>query len=193
MVKKRCSWVSKDECYQEYHDKVGGRAVLDSQVLFAKLCLDGQQAGLSWITILKKQAHYEAAFFNFDPVKISTFTEEDVERLMQNAGIVRNRLKVRAIIINAKAYLRIEARGISFSDYIWAFVEGKTIINTWSSKSDVPTSTVQSDKMAKALKKEGFSFVGTTICYAFMQAVGMLNDHTTDCFCYESSSLNARQ
>jgi DNA-3-methyladenine glycosylase I len=192
MVKKRCSWVSKDECYQEYHDNVWGRAVLDSQELFAKLCLDGQQAGLSWITILKKQAHYEAAFFNFDPVKISTFTEEDVERLMQNAGIVRNRLKVHSIIKNAKAYLRIEATGISFSDYIWAFVEGKTIINTWPSKDDVPTSTAQSDNMAKALKEEGFSFVGTTICYAFMQAVGMLNDHTTECFCYDRTSSVAR-
>ena len=192
MEKKRCSWVSKDECYQEYHDKVWGRAVLDSQELFAKLCLEGQQAGLSWITILKKEAHYEAAFHNFDPVKISTFTEEDVERLMQNTGIIRNRLKIRSIIKNAKAYLNIEATGISFSDYIWAFVEGKTIINIWPTRDDVPASTAQSDEMAKALKKQEFSFVGTTICYAFMQAVGMLNDHTTDCFCYESTSLDAK-
>ena len=192
MEKTRCSWVSKDECYQEYHDKVWGRAVLDSQELFAKLCLEGQQAGLSWITILKKEAHYEAAFHNFDPVKISTFTEGDVERLMQNTGIIRNRLKIRSIIKNAKAYLNIEATGISFSDYIWAFVEGKTIINIWPTRDDVPASTAQSDEMAKALKKQEFSFVGTTICYAFMQAVGMLNDHTTDCFCYESTSLDAK-
>ena len=192
MEKTRCSWVSEDKCYQEYHDKVWGRAVTDSQELFAKLCLDGQQAGLSWITILKKQANYEAAFFNFDPVKIATLNEKDVERLMQNTGIVRNRLKIQSIIKNAKAYLRIESTGISFSDYIWQFVDNKTIINSWPTKNDVPTSTVQSDEMAKDLKKQGFSFVGTTICYAFMQAVGMLNDHTTDCFCYESSTLDAK-
>jgi DNA-3-methyladenine glycosylase I len=132
MEKIRCSWVSEDKCYQEYHDKVWGRAVTDSQELFAKLSLDGQQAGLSWITILKKQANYEAAYFNFAPLKISTLTDEDVEGLMQNAGIVRNRLKIQSIIKNAKAYLSIEASGISFSDYIWQFVEGKTIINTWS-------------------------------------------------------------
>ena len=192
MQKTRCSWVSEDKCYQEYHDKVWGRAVSNSQELFAKLCLDGQQAGLSWITILKKQTNYEAAFCDFDPVKISNFTEQDVERLMQNAGIVRNRLKIQSIINNAKAYLRIEESGIPFNDYIWQFVDGKTIINQWSSKSEVPTSNEQSDRMAKELKKQGFSFVGTTICYAFMQAVGMFNDHTTDCFCYESSSLDAR-
>jgi DNA-3-methyladenine glycosylase I len=192
MKKTRCSWVSEDKCYQEYHDKEWGRAVKGSQELFAKLCLDGQQAGLSWLTILKKQTNYEAAFYNFDPVKISNFTEEDVERLMQNAGIVRNHLKIQSIIKNAKAYLRIEESGISFNDYIWQFVDGKTIINKWATKDHVPTSTTQSDNMAKDLKKRGFSFVGTTICYAFMQAVGMINDHTTNCFCYESSTLDAK-
>ncbi|WP_339724063.1 DNA-3-methyladenine glycosylase I [uncultured Paraglaciecola sp.] len=193
MEKIRCSWVSEDKTYQTYHDQVWGRAVTDSQELFAKLCLDGQQAGLSWITILKKQSNYEAAFFNFDPQLISRLTDEDVERLMQNSGIVRNRLKIQSIIKNAKAYLSIEASGVSFSDYIWQFVEGKTIINTWPTKNVVPTSTTQSDKMAKALKKQGFSFVGTTICYAFMQAVGMVNDHTTDCFCYEVSCQDAKR
>lgn len=192
MEKIRCSWVSDDECYQNYHDNVWGRAVLDSQELFAKLCLDGQQAGLSWIMILKKQSNYEAAFCNFDPVKISTFTEADVVRLMKNSGIVRNRLKIESIIKNAKAYLRIEATGISFEDYIWQFCGGKTIINTWSKKQDIPTSTECSDMMAKELKKQGFSFVGTTICYAFMQAVGMVNDHTTSCFCYKNSILDAK-
>lgn len=192
MDKIRCSWVSEDKSYQEYHDKEWGIAVLDCQELFAKLCLDGQQAGLSWITILKKQANYEAAFFNFDPVKIATLTEDDVERLMQNKGIVRNRLKIRAIIKNANAYLAIETSGMSFSDYIWQFVDNKTVINAWPSMKEIPTSTEQSDKMAKDLKKRGFSFVGTTICYAFMQAVGMINDHTTDCFCYKNSSNQAR-
>ncbi|WP_299081926.1 DNA-3-methyladenine glycosylase I [uncultured Paraglaciecola sp.] len=192
MEKIRCSWVGKDQCYQDYHDNVWGRAVTDSQELFAKLCLDGQQAGLSWITVLKKQANYEAAFFNFDPVKIVTLTERDVERLMLDAGIIRNRLKIQSIIKNAKAYLAIEASGTSFNDYIWQFVEGKTLINSWPTMADVPTSSIQSDRMAKDLKKRGFSFVGTTICYAFMQAVGMLNDHTTDCFCYQASTQDAK-
>ena len=183
----RCAWVSKDEIYQQYHDKIWGRAVVDSKELFAKLCLDGQQAGLSWLTILKKQANYEEAFYNFDPVKISQMTEQDVERLMQNKGIVRNRLKINSIIKNAKAYLVIEQSGTSFSDFIWQFVDHKTRQNEWYSKHDVPTSTPQSASMAKALKKHGFSFVGTTICYAFMEAVGLVNDHTTDCFCYQST------
>lgn len=189
----RCAWVGKEDIYQEYHDNVWGRAVVDSQQLFAKLCLDGQQAGLSWITILKKQANYEAAFYNFDPLKISQMTEADVERLMQNKGIVRNRLKINSIIKNARAYLAIEQSGISFSDFVWQFVEHKTVQNEWQSKQDVPVSTPQSAAMAKALKKNGFSFVGTTICYAFMEAVGLVNDHTADCFCYQSTYLSGKK
>jgi DNA-3-methyladenine glycosylase I len=183
----RCAWVGNEDIYQEYHDKVWGRAVLESQELFAKLCLDGQQAGLSWITILKKQQNYEEAFYNFDPVKISQMTEKDVERLMQNKGIVRNRLKINSIIKNARAYLAIEQSGTSFSDFIWQFVEHKTVHNAWKNKQDVPASNDLSTQMAKALKKHGFSFVGTTICYAFMEAVGLLNNHTTDCFCYQDA------
>ncbi|MFT5674648.1 MAG: DNA-3-methyladenine glycosylase I [Paraglaciecola sp.] len=193
MDQTRCAWVGKDEIYQKYHDNVWGRAVVDSQELFAKLCLDGQQAGLSWITILKKQENYEDAFHNFDPVKISQMTEDDVERLMQNKGIVRNRLKINSIIKNARAYLAIEQSGMSFSDFIWQFVEHKTVHNEWKSKQDVPVSTPQSSEMAKALKKHGFSFVGTTICYAFMEAVGLINDHTTDCFCYQSAYRAGRK
>ena len=155
MDKTRCSWVSTDKCYQEYHDKTWGRAVTDSKELFAKLCLEGQQAGLSCITILKKQASYEEDIFNFDPRKISTLTEKDVEHLMRNAGIVRNRLKIQSIIKNAKAYLRIEATGSSFSDYIWQLVDGKTVNNPWLTKENVPSSTEQSDSMAKDLKKQG--------------------------------------
>ncbi len=188
MEKIRCGWVGKDEIYQEYHDNVWGRPNYDSRDLFAKLCLDGQQAGLSWITILKKQQNYEKAFLQFNPEKIVLFDEADVERLMQDAGIVRNRLKIQSIVKNARAYLEIEKEGTDFSTFIWQFVGGKPIQNEWSSLDQVPVSTKESDAMAKALKKRGFSFVGTTICYAFMQAVGMVNDHTTDCHCYQSVS-----
>lgn len=181
---KRCAWVGKDEIYQEYHDKVWGRPVQDSKTLFAKLCLDGQQAGLSWITILKKQQNYEAAFEHFEPPKIALFEESDVERLMLNQGIVRNRLKIQSVIKNARAYLQMQKEGIQFNEFIWSFVDHQVITNHWRSSSDIPTSTVESEKMAKALKKKGFSFVGSTICYAFMQAVGLVNDHTTDCHCY---------
>ncbi|GAB5381653.1 MAG: DNA-3-methyladenine glycosylase I [Aliiglaciecola sp.] len=184
MAVVRCGWVGKDKIYQDYHDNVWGRPVYDPQELFAKLCLDGQQAGLSWITILKKQPNYEDAFCHFDPYKIATFTDQDVEVLMQNTGIVRNRLKINSIIKNAKAYIKLEDQGTNFSEFIWSFVEHSTINNAWPNLEDVPVSTPNSDKMAKALKKAGFSFVGTTICYAFMQAVGLVNDHTTDCHCY---------
>ncbi|WJG09466.1 DNA-3-methyladenine glycosylase I [Aliiglaciecola sp. LCG003] len=182
----RCGWVSNDPIYQQYHDQVWGRPVKDSQTLFAKLCLDGQQAGLSWITILKKQQNYEKAFFNFDPEKIIKLNQEDVERLMLNSGIVRNRLKINSIIKNANAYLKMAENGEDFSQFIWSFVDHKPTINTWQSLNQVPTSTSESDAMAKALKKRGFNFVGSTICYAFMQAVGLVNDHTIDCHCYPS-------
>ncbi|MFA3792884.1 DNA-3-methyladenine glycosylase I [Aliiglaciecola sp. SL4] len=182
---KRCSWVGKDPIYQEYHDKVWGRPVTDPKELFAKLCLDGQQAGLSWITILKKQQNYEAAFHHFEPNKIVLMEDDDVERLMLDKGIVRNRLKIKSIINNAHAYLKMQQEGILFDDFIWSFVDHKVIKNHWKNASEVPNSTPESDLMAKALKKKGFSFVGTTICYAFMQAVGLVNDHTTNCHCYQ--------
>ncbi|WP_109340959.1 DNA-3-methyladenine glycosylase I [Saliniradius amylolyticus] len=182
----RCGWVSDDPVYQHYHDNVWGRPEYDSQQLFAKLCLDGQQAGLSWITILKKQANYEAAFYNFDPDKVAAMTEADVERLMTNPGIVRNRLKIKSIIKNAKSYIAMRQQGEGFADFLWGFVGGSPVQNQWASFEQVPVSTPESDAMAKALKKRGFSFVGSTICYAFMQAVGMVNDHTTDCHCYEA-------
>lgn len=185
MEKIRCSWVGEQKIYQDYHDNVWGRPNYDSRDLFAKLCLDGQQAGLSWITILKKQENYERAFANFDPHELVKYTEQDVERLMQDKGIVRNRLKIKSIIKNAQAYLDIEQSGTDFAEFIWQFVGGKPIRNSWQSGKDVPVSTPESDAMAKALKKKGFSFVGTTICYAFMQAVGMVNDHTVDCHCYD--------
>ncbi|MGS0695804.1 DNA-3-methyladenine glycosylase I [Shewanella sp. 0m-4] len=181
----RCGWVSAEPIYQEYHDKVWGRPVFDSRELFEKLCLDGQQAGLSWITILKKQQNYEAAFANFDPKIIATFDAQKVEELLLNPGIVRNRLKVNSIIRNAKAYLEFVEQGNDFSAFLWGFVDGSPKVNHFTSMSELPAQTPASEAMSKALKKMGFNFVGPTICYAFMQAVGMVNDHTTDCFCYK--------
>lgn len=184
MEMHRCSWVGADDLYQAYHDEVWGRPVYDSQELFAKLCLDGQQAGLSWLTILKKQQNYEAAFANFDPAIIAEFDDEKVEALLQDKGIVRNRLKVNSIIKNARGYIRYTEQGNDFSEFLWSFVGGKPIVNTFKTMAEVPAQTPESEAMSKALKKLGFNFVGPTICYAFMQAVGMVNDHTTDCFCY---------
>lgn len=182
---KRCAWVSDDPLYQDYHDHVWGRPVRDPIELFAKLCLDGQQAGLSWITILKKQKNYEDAFANFDPVIVSQFDDVKVEELMQNAGIVRNRLKIQSIIRNAKGYIEFTKSGGDFSEFLWDFVGGQPKVNHYESTAELPAKTLESEAMSKALKKMGFNFVGPTICYAFMQAVGMVVDHTSDCFCYK--------
>ncbi|NKF51857.1 DNA-3-methyladenine glycosylase I [Shewanella sp. WXL01] len=181
---KRCKWCGDDPVYQQYHDEVWGRPVYDSQELFAKLCLDGQQAGLSWITILKKQANYERLFANFDAKVIATYDENKVEQLLLDPGIVRNRLKVNSIIRNAKALLKFEAEGNDFSEFLWDFVGGQPKVNHFASMAELPAQTPESEAMSKALKKLGFNFVGPTICYAFMQAVGMVNDHTQDCFLY---------
>ncbi|WP_020408057.1 DNA-3-methyladenine glycosylase I [Hahella ganghwensis] len=178
---ERCPWCGSDPLYVHYHDQVWGRPVADSRELFEKLCLDGQQAGLSWITILKKQKSYEEAYAGFDPAVIALWGEGEVEALMQNSGIVRNRLKIQSIIKNARAYLEIQEKGAGFAHYLWDFLDGKPQINLFRAMEDVPANTELSDKMSKALKKAGFSFVGTTIVYAFMQAVGMVNDHLTDC------------
>ncbi|GGZ09099.1 DNA-3-methyladenine glycosylase I [Shewanella fodinae] len=188
MEKQRCGWVSTDPLYQQYHDEVWGRPVFDGQQLFAKLCLDGQQAGLSWITILRKQANYESLFANFDPQLIATYDDSKVEELLQNPGIVRNRAKVNSIIQNARAYLKFTEQGNDFSEFLWSFVNGKPLVNQHVSLSDVPAQTAESEAMSKALKKLGFNFCGPTICYAFMQAVGMVNDHLVDCFCYAETN-----
>ncbi len=184
-TKERCWWPGKDPQYIDYHDKEWGVSVHDDRLWFEFLCLEGQQAGLSWITILKKQAGFEAAFHQFDPVKIAAMNDQDVERLLQNPQIIRSRAKINAIITNARAYLAL-TENIEFSDFIWQFTNHKTVVNQWQDYRDAPTCTEESKAMAKALKKAGFKFVGETICYAFMQAVGMVNDHTTDCHCYES-------
>ena len=180
----RCSWCGDDPLYVQYHDEEWGVPVYDDRQLFAKLILDGAQAGLSWITILRKRENYYAAFDQFDPVKIAAYDDEKFAALMNNPGIVRNRQKIRAAIKNAQAYLVLKEEGISFSDYLWAFVDGKPLQNSWRSLEELPAKTAESEAMSKALKKRGFSFVGPTICYAFMQAVGMVNDHVVDCFRY---------
>lgn len=181
-----CPWPGEDLLYRKYHDESWGRPEFRAQQLFAKLCLDGQQAGLSWITILKKQANFEAAFAEFDPYELSLWGEEKVDELMTNAGIIRSRAKIQSILDNAKAYVRLEQEGIEFSYWLWSFVNHCQMDNQLTSLKDMPTETPESKAMAKALKKAGFKFVGPTICYAFMQAVGMVNDHLISCSCYEA-------
>ena len=184
MSKLRCTWVGSDPLYIAYHDEEWGVPVYDDQQLLAKLILDGAQAGLSWITVLRKRDNYYKAFDNFDPHKMAVYDEVKFEELMNNAGIIRNRQKINSAIKNAQAYLKLKEELGSFSDFLWGFVDGRSTQNAWPTLSGLPAKTPQSEAMSKALKKRGFSFVGPTICYAFMQAVGMVNDHTTDCFRY---------
>jgi DNA-3-methyladenine glycosylase I len=182
--KKRCGWAGNDPLYQDYHDREWGVPVHDDRQLFEMLILEGAQAGLSWITILKKRENYRRAFSQFDARKIARYDARKKRALLNNAGIVRNRLKIDAAIGNARAFLDIVDEYGSFSDYLWAFVDGQPIVNRWRTLAKVPASTDKSDALSKALKKRGFKFVGTTICYSFMQAVGMINDHVTTCFRY---------
>lgn len=182
---KRCEWVTTDQEYINYHDKEWGRPLKDDQKLFELLCLEGQQAGLSWLTILKKRENFRQAFDSFDPEIIAGYSADKVEELMNNKGIIRNRLKIKSIISNAQAYLKVKEREGSFSSYIWQFVEGESIINTWERHEEVPSETKISRQMSKQMKKDGFKFIGPTICYAYMQSAGLVNDHETRCSCYE--------
>jgi len=177
----RCPWCGTDPLYVHYHDTVWGRPEYDDQALFEKLCLDGQQAGLSWITILRKQESYRQAYAGFDPEQIVRFDDEDIDRLLADPGIIRNRLKVHSIIRNARGFLALRDQGISFSEFLWQFVDGRPIQNRWQALAEVPVTTPESEAMSKALKKAGFNFVGPTIVYAFMQATGMVNDHLVTC------------
>lgn len=186
-MSKRCGWTNDDPLYMHYHDHEWGVPQYDDQVLFEYLNLEGAQAGLSWYTILKKRENYRQAFDNFNAAAIALYDEAKVEELLHNQGIVRNRLKIHAVIQNAKAFLQIQQEFGSFREYIWSFVGGKPIINHWQSLDQVPAKTPESDRMSKDLKKRGFKFVGSTICYAFMQATGMVMDHTIDCFRYAES------
>ncbi|WP_329602070.1 DNA-3-methyladenine glycosylase I [Sansalvadorimonas verongulae] len=177
----RCSWCHGDELYREYHDQEWGVPCRNDDQLFEFLVLEGAQAGLSWITVLRKREHYRKVFEGFDPCKVAQYGPEKVEELLHNPGIIRNKLKVNSAIHNAKAYLKVQEKYGSFSRFIWSFVDGETIQNHFTSMAEVPASTEISERMSKALKKEGFNFVGPTICYAFMQATGMVNDHITSC------------
>ena len=179
-----CTWVGPQPIYRQYHDDVWGRPVYDDRELFEKLCLDGQQAGLSWIAILQRQEDYQRLFAGFEPEKLVLFTEADVDRLMQDPRIIRNRQKIRSIIANARAYMKLKEQQISFSELLWSFVEHRQVVNRWQRDDQIPVSTPASEAMAKQLKKLGFSFVGPTICYAFMQAVGIVNDHLVSCPCH---------
>jgi DNA-3-methyladenine glycosylase I len=182
---KRCEWANKSVLEQSYHDHEWGVAIHDDRSLFEFLVLEGAQAGLSWSTVLKKRDGYRKAFSDFDARKISQYTPDDVSRLLANPEIIRNRLKINATIQNAIAFLQVQEQFGSFDCYIWQFVHGRPIQNSWKKMTDIPTSTSESEAMSKDLKKKGFKFVGTTICYAFMQAVGMVNDHVVSCFRHE--------
>ena len=182
--KKRCDWVSGgNDLYYDYHDTEWGVVVHDDQLLFEFLTLEGAQAGLSWTTVLNKREGYRKAFDQFDIKKVSVYDDKKIAKLLENPEIVRNKLKVNSTVTNARIILETQKEFGSFDAYIWQFTDGKIKQNRWTKMSDVPTSTAESDAMSKDLKKRGFKFIGTTICYAFMQATGMVNDHTVDCFC----------
>jgi DNA-3-methyladenine glycosylase I len=182
----RCFWANTDDpLYLAYHDQEWGVPVHDDRLLFEFLILEGAQAGLSWYTILRKRPNYLDAFDGFDPEIIAGYDDHKISALLSNPGIIRNRLKIHAAIQNAQAFLRVKAEFGSFDSYMWQFVGGKPIINSWAAGHQIPTETEISRKMSKDLLKRGFRFVGPTICYAYMQAVGMVNDHTTDCFRYQ--------
>ncbi len=178
----RCGWVTDDPLYMAYHDEEWGVPMRDDRGLFEMLVLEGAQAGLSWYTILRKRKAYRRAFDDFDPERIARYDDGKVTLLLEDPGIVRNRLKVRAAIANAQAWLELRESGIPFSEFLWAFIGGAPVVNAWPRLEDVPVATPVSEAMSKALKGRGFRFVGPTICYAFMQAVGMVNDHVTSCF-----------
>lgn len=180
----RCAWCGTEQIYIDYHDKEWGIPLHDDQRLFEMLILEGMQAGLSWITVLKKREAFREAFDNFDVKKVAKYTEKKVEELMQNEKIIRNRRKITASIANAKAFIEIQKEFGSFDKFIWSYVDNNPIVNRFKKLEEMPANTPLSDKISKDLKKRGFNFVGTTIIYSFMQAVGMVDDHITDCFCH---------
>lgn len=187
-IRNRCQWTSNNPLMIEYHDKEWGVPVYDDSKLFEFLVLEGAQAGLTWETVLKKRENYRKALHNFDPKRISQYTEKDIKRLLADPGIIRNRLKIEAAIINARRFIEVQKEFGSFGKYIRQFVGGKPIQNGRKSIKDIPSTTKESDAMSKDLKKRGFKFIGPTICYTFMQAVGLVNDHTIDCFRYTELS-----
>ncbi|MDD9810244.1 MAG: DNA-3-methyladenine glycosylase I [Gammaproteobacteria bacterium] len=180
--KKRCWWCGESAIYCDYHDAEWGVPLHDERALFELLCLEGAQAGLSWLTILNKRAHYRRVFDNFDAEKMATYGNAKIAALLRDPGIVRNRLKVNGFVKNARAFLRLRESDATLDEYLWGFVDGATLQNHWAAPAQVPDTTPLSDRMAKDMKKRGFVFVGSTICYAFMQSAGLVNDHLTDCF-----------
>ena len=182
--RKRCAWAGSDPLYVDYHDREWGVPQHRDRRLFELLVLEGAQAGLSWLTILRKRRNYRKAFSGFDPAKVARYDKRSVERLMRDEGLVRNRAKIESAIRNARAFLEIRREFRTFDRFLWSFGDGLPVINRWRSISEIPASTELSTALSRELKKRGMSFVGPTICYAFMQAVGMVNDHTTDCFRY---------
>ncbi len=183
---KRCDWLTDDEVYIAYHDKEWGVPGYDGKMLFEMIILEGAQAGLSWLTILKRRETYRKAYDGFDPLKMSRWTDVKINRLLENSGIIRNRRKIEAAKTNAAAYLNILQEFGNFETFIWSFVNGRPIVNAWKSLNEIPSETKESRLMSRELKLRGFKFVGPTICYAFMQAVGMVNDHTIDCFRHQA-------
>ena len=182
MSNKRCAWASGDPLYEKYHDTEWGVPLFDDDLLFEFLILEGFQAGLSWITILRKRENFRKAFSNFDARKIVKYTQKNIDRLMQDAGIIRNKLKIMAAISNAQVFLDVQKEFGSFSDYFWGFTDGKPIVNKWKEMGQIPAKTELAEKISKDMKKRGFKFVGPTIIYAHMQATGMVNDHLVSCF-----------
>jgi len=178
----RCNWATSDPLYVDYHDREWGVPLHDDRALFELLCLEGAQAGLAWITILRKRDGYRRAFDGFEPMRVAAYGDADVDRLIGDPGIVRNRAKISSVIGNARAYLRLADDIGSFAGRLWSFVDGRSIQNRWRSLSEVPAETDESRAMSRDLKRRGFTFVGPTICYAFMQSAGMVNDHVVDCF-----------
>ncbi|BAL99940.1 MULTISPECIES: DNA-3-methyladenine glycosylase I [Caldilinea] len=185
--RRRCEWAENDPLYLAYHDEEWGVPVHDDRRLFEMLCLEGAQAGLSWLTILRKRAHYRTVFDGFDPAMVARYDEARVAMLLADPGIVRNRLKVEAFIRNARAFLEVQAEFGSFDAYIWRFVDGAPIVNRWRTLQELPAQTPESAAMSKDLRRRGFTFVGPTICYAFMQACGLVNDHLVSCFRHPDS------
>jgi DNA-3-methyladenine glycosylase I len=181
-MKRRCVWAGSDPLMIEYHDREWGVPLHDDRSLFEMLSLEGAQAGLSWSTILKRRESFRKAFRNFDPSKISKFEESDIRSLMEDTGIIRNKLKILSVVNNAKKFLEVKKEFGSFDNYVWSFSDRKVIKNSPRNHSEIKSKTEISDRMSKDMKKRGFSFVGTTICCAFMQSIGMVNDHTVDCF-----------
>jgi DNA-3-methyladenine glycosylase I len=192
-LKKRCGWHGEDPIYVDYHDTEWGVPVHDDRTLFEMIVLDGAQAGLSWITILKRRDSYREAFDNFDARKVAVYDERKIAELLENPGIIRNRLKVNSAVQNARAFLEVSEEFGAFDKYIWQFVGHKPVQNSRKSLKHIPAKSKESDDMSKDMKKRGFSFVGSTICYAFMQAAGMVNDHIVDCFRYEEVKKMSRK